>query len=309
MDDRLPPLRALQAFEATARHLNFSRAAAELNVTHGAVSRQVRALEERLGVRLLRRGGSGAALTSEGQILYRRAREAFDRLALGVREARRRPAGGGLTVTLSASLAVKWLVPRLGEFRARHPEVSVRLHADDRAVPDLAREGIDVGLRHGRGPAWPGVRAELLTREELVAAAAPCLPGLPPGARGGGLAPAAVLRLPLLHDECHPGWDVWARRAGVAGVPPNLPGPRFDDGAVLQTAAVNGQGAALVRRLLAADDLAAGRLIALSRVGLPLEEGLYLVTPAGGPARPAAVEAFRAWTRAGLGGSGRGDPG
>jgi LysR family glycine cleavage system transcriptional activator len=288
MSDRLPPLRSLQAFEATARHLSFSRAAKELFVTHGAVSRQVRLLESRLNVRLLERGATGTSLTPEGEALYLRVRQGFESLAAGVREAGRIATRRTITVSLPISLASKWLVPRLTRFRARVPDVAVRVDADDRVV-ELNRAGINVALRYGSGH-WPGKHVELLMTEELIVIGAPRI--LPKSRQW--LAPEEILQHPLLHDEYHSGWEEWATSAGVE-MPLNARGAvHFGDTGLLIQAAIAGEGIALARHSLAADDIRAGRLRCLSQIALPVRHALYFVCRREDLRNPDVVQ-FRAW--------------
>jgi LysR family transcriptional regulator, glycine cleavage system transcriptional activator len=286
---RLPPLRSLQAFEATARHLNFSRAAKELFVTHGAVSRQVRLLESLLNVRLLKRGPRGASLTPEGQALYRRVRQGFDNLSAGIRDAAELASTGTITVTLSVSLASKWLVPRLARFRDRVPGVAVRVVADDQVV-ELDRIGGDVALRYGSGN-WPGKHVERLMTEELIVVGSSQL--LPKSRLS--LEPREILGLPLLHDEYHCGWVEWARFAGV-DMPPNAySAMHFADTSLLIEAVMAGDSVALVRRSLAAADMLAGRLIQLSKISLPVHHSLYFVCQRDDLRNPLVAQ-FREWT-------------
>src|SRR5690349_4764892 len=147
---RLPPLNALRAFEAAARHLSFTRAAAELNVTQAAVSHQIRALEERLGRKLFRRVGRTLFLTDAAQIYLTDLRAAFDRIDEATRRLESRDRGGVLNATVLPSFAAMWLLPRLGRFRAAHPEIDVRLSSDSEMV-DFARSDFDIGIRTGRG--------------------------------------------------------------------------------------------------------------------------------------------------------------
>lgn len=287
---RLPSLKALQAFEAVARHSSFSKAADELAVTHGAVSRQVRSLEQHLGLILFRRTARGAELTERGEVLFRSANSAFNTLQAGVGAVLEHASGNTLSVSLSTSLALKWLVPRLPDFRAAHPDVSILLDTNDTVV-DLHDGAIDVALRLGTGN-WPGVHAEQLVEDELVPVAAPSLlgSGVPP------LPDEALLQLPLVHDDYNPGWEQWFQRAGLIGADEKLPGDRFRDTGVLIAAALDGQAAILVRRLLACDDLSAGRLVRLTGRTLPLEPSIYFVCRQGEQTRP-LVRLFNDWLR------------
>ncbi|WP_422366594.1 LysR substrate-binding domain-containing protein [Pelagibius sp.] len=290
---RLPSLRAIQAFDAVARHSSFSRAADALAVTHGAVSRQIRGLEEQLGSTLFHRTARGAGLTDDGRVLFRASREAFAALENGVAELERRKTDQTVTLSLTTSLAMKWLLPRLPDFRARHPEIAILLDTNDAPV-DFTDKTVDAALRFGKGD-WKGLHASLLAREELVAVAAPGLIG----DRPLPIEPSALTALPLVHDDYNPGWEPWLERAGGGASGETLPGDRYGDTGLLIAAALDGQAVALVRRLLAADDLAAGRLVQVSDVTLPLERAVYFVCRAGDEVRP-AVAALRDWLRAGL---------
>jgi len=285
---RLPSLRAIQAFDAVARHGGFSRAADELAVTHGAVSRQIRALEQQLGTPLFHRTAKGAALTGDGEVLFQASRTAFAALRNGVADLARRRADTAVTLSLTTSLALMWLVPRLPAFRHRHPEIAILLDTNDAPV-DLFEQQVDCALRFGTG-GWPGLHETRLTEEELVAVAAPRLIG----GRSLPLSPRDVISFPLVHDDYNPGWDRWLERAGAETPAGALPGDRYLDSGVLIAAALDGQAVALVRRLLAADDLAAGRLIQASDVTLPLERSLFFVCRAGDQNRP-VVAALRDW--------------
>lgn len=285
---RLPSLRAIQAFDAVARHGSFSRAADELAVTHGAVSQQVRSLEDQLGTRLFLRTARGAELTDDGRLLFQSSREAFAALKSGVAELKRRTEDKTISVSLATSLALKWMVPRLPDFRARHPDISVLLDTNDRVV-DFREDATDIALRYGNGD-WKGLHVSMLAEEQLVAAASPELVGereLPIDAE-------SLLQMPLLHDEYNPGWANWFEAAGVRCIPANLPGPHMSDTGVIIAAALDRQGVILVRQLLAADDLAAGRLVQVNGMQLSLERSLYFVCRMGDQERP-AVRAFKAW--------------
>ena len=170
MPRRLPPLNALKAFEAAARNESFTRAAEELNVTQGAVSHQVKALEETLKIKLFKRERQRLTLTESGQQYLLVVRDAFDRIALGTEQLAHRRGSGVLTVSTSPDFAAKWLVNRLGRFAEKHPEIDLRISATTHHV-DFAREDVDVAVRHGAGN-WPGMDVARLCLEQL--------PGLQP---------------------------------------------------------------------------------------------------------------------------------
>jgi LysR family glycine cleavage system transcriptional activator len=283
----LPPLAALRAFEAAARHLSFTRAADELHVTQTAISHQIRGLEERLGVRLFRRLPRGLVLTDEAQRYLPAVRDAFARLETATAELLAGRAGGALTASVLPSFAAKWLVPRLGRFRAANPEIDLRISTSQHLV-DFAREDVDVGIRMGRGE-YPGLRVDRLFGETLVPVCSPAL-----------LGGAHPLRQPedlrhhvLLHDDDATGWRLWLELAGVDGLDAGR-GLTFTDSAMVVQAAAEGQGVALARTALAAWDLAAGRLVRPFDVSMPHDLAYYLVCPEASAERPRIV-AVREW--------------
>src|SRR5262245_607120 len=207
---RLPSLNALKAFEAAARHESFTRAAEELCVTQGAVSHQVKALEEELGIKLFNRERQRLIITEAGREYLTVLRDAFDRVALGTERLLQRQKAGVLTVSTSPDFAAKWLVHRLGRFAEAHPEIDLRVSATLHHV-DFAREDVDLAVRHGDGN-WPGLEAVRLSSEELFAV---CSPKLLAG-RARLKKPADILKLPLLHLNDRRGWSRWLEAAGVA---------------------------------------------------------------------------------------------
>lgn len=271
MKQHVRHLRALQAFDTAATLSSLSKAASELGVTHGAISRQIKLLEEYLGVSLLHRQPNGVEKTEKGERLHQATKRAFASLSDGVREVSRIEDTRSITLSLSASLATKWLVPRLASFRSMHPGLSVFLDTNDEVV-DLHTSQIDVALRYGT-PDWGDLHHELIASEELIVVAAPKLVAsseLP-------LQPEAVIALPLLNDEFNSGWDRWATGHGLAPADFAVPAVRFADSAVLIAAACDGQGVALARRRLVEDDLEAGRLVRLDNSTTTLDRALYFV--------------------------------
>jgi LysR family transcriptional regulator, glycine cleavage system transcriptional activator len=283
------PLNGLRAFEAAARYLSFTRAAEDLHVTQAAVSHQVRGLEQRLGVPLFRRFNRALMLTDQGQRLYPAVRDAFDRLAAAVDGLRDREAAGPLTVSVLPSFAAKWLVPRLGHFSSQHPEIDLRITASE-AITDLARDAVDVGLRFGDGT-WPGVRAERVLEEELTPV---CSPLVARHLRR----PEDLSRVPLLHESMDPlsgfpRWPDWLRAAGVQGIDTSR-GLHFSHTHIMLQAAIDGAGVGLGQMTLAADDVAAGRLVTPFDLRLPAGYAYYLVTVPAAADRP-KISAFRDW--------------
>src|SRR3954451_14914638 len=171
MPVRSLPLAALRAFEAAARHVSYSRAAEELNLTHGAISFQMRVLKEELGVDLFKRSGRRMVLTPEGQRLFGYVRDGFTRLEQGMEDVRTSRRGQVLTVSVHPGLASFWLIPRLGDFQRRHPEIDISL-LPNITLTDFSRDGVDMALRYGRGR-WPGVRAVKLMDEEIFPVCSP----------------------------------------------------------------------------------------------------------------------------------------
>lgn len=287
MSRRLPPLNALRAFEAAARHLSFTQAADELNVTQAAVSHQIRGLEDWLGFPLFRRLSRALVLTEAGQLLFPEVREAMDILTTAVNRVQRQDQEGVLTVTTMDSFAQSWLVPRLGRFRQTHSEIDVRLVMNDRMV-DLAREGVDVAVRYGRG-AWPGLTVTLLRTEELFPVCAPdLLADGPPLEK-----PEDLAYYTLLHDEMPLDWKHWLDAVGCTTVNPER-GPGYTHSNLVLLAARAGEGVALGRSVMVADDLAAGRLVRPFDFALPAPQAYYLACVEGTEDRP-KIRAFREW--------------
>lgn len=287
---RLPPLNAVRAFEAAARHGSFVKAAEELHVTAGAVSQQVKALEAWLGQPLFRRLHRGVALNDAGTDYLAKVGGILDALGAASEELVRRSDAPILRVTALPALAERWLMPRLGRFQARHPDVQIALTADDRPV-DLARDPVDLWLCYGRGE-HPGQKAERLFGEVLFPV---CAPGLLD--RGPALkAPGDLARHTLLHDaHWRDDWRLWLAAAGVVNLDPNH-GPSFTLYAMVIQAALDGLGVALAHEALVADDLAAGSLVAPFDLRLPATRAYYLVSSPKATKRP-DVMAFRAWLR------------
>jgi LysR family glycine cleavage system transcriptional activator len=290
---RLPPLNALRAFEVSARHLSFTRAADELFVTPAAVSQQVRQLEEILGYRLFERGGKALELTAGGAALLPGIRDGFDRLADAVQRAGGLDRRQSLKVSVAPSFAAKWLLPRLDDFALGHPEIDLHVDAS-MALVDLRRDEVDAAIRYGSGQ-YPGLVVERILAEEVVVV---CRPDLPSAARPLAT-PADLAHHTLLHDDsldndhtC-PTWEMWLRAAGVTGVEVGR-GLRFNQSSLVLEAALHGRGVALAKAALAEADLAAGRLVRPLGRGLPVAFAYYLATTEV-KARDPRVLAFKAW--------------
>jgi LysR family glycine cleavage system transcriptional activator len=288
MPRRLPPLNALPSFEAAARHLSFSRAADELHVTHGAVSRAVRNLEDHLGVQLMIRATRAVRLTPIGASYAAEIRDALDHLVAATSAAAGQ-ASGILSISTIDSFAARWLMPRLFRFRQAHHEIDVRVAVSER-LADFVTDGIDIAIRCGGGQ-YPGLSAELLMKEDHFPVCSPKL------LKGRALrTPADLARHTLLHDVFTVDWAAWLHSAGIDTIDPHR-GPTFLSSDHAISAAVEGEGIALGRSALVADDLAAGRLVRPFALSLPAGFAYYLVYPPRALHRP-NVKAFRDWLMA-----------
>jgi len=284
MPRRLPQLNALKAFEAAARHVSFTHAAAELCVTQGAVSHQVKALESELGIKLFNRERQRLIITEAGRDYLAAVRDAFDRIAMATERLAQRQSSGMLTVSTSPDFAAKWLVHRLGRFAEAYPEIDLRISAMMHHV-DFAREDVDIAVRHGDGH-WPGLHVTRLCPEHLFAV---CSPKLAAGLRR----PADLLNLPLLHLDDRSAWQAWFDAAGVTGIEA-IHGPILNRASMLIDAAVDGQGVALASTALAAWDLIHKRLVRPFPVALPLSKSYWIVCPQATADLPKLI-VFRDW--------------
>jgi len=289
--ERLPPLTSVRYFEAAARHLSFTKAAAELNVTHSAISHQVKALEDWLGVPLFRRLNRALALTEAGQAYVVPVREAMERLAAGTRAVRARDGSGALTVSTLPSFAAKWLVPRLRGFREGWPDIDVRISASQKMIDFSRDDDVDCAIRYGRGPTWPGTDSALLIAEDFAPVCSPkLLEGPLPLRRPEDLVHNSLLQD---YDWNINLWERWLQAAGVA-LPVQRHALSFNSSSLMIQAAIDGLGVALSQGVLSGDDLAAGRLVRPFQLGVSTESAYYFVAPKGSGARP-KVAAFRDW--------------
>lgn len=284
---RLPPLNALRAFEAAARHLSFTRAAGELHVTQAAISHQVKALEEHLGRKLFRRLNRALLLTDDGQAYLPSVSRAFTLLNEATSNLLTKQAPGPLTVSALPSFAARWLVPRLGRFHKIRPDIDLRIDPSAQ-LTDFTDGDVNVCIRYGRGK-YPGLRADWLMTEDIFPVCSPALLDGPHPITD----PQDLEHQVLLHDDGHGDWRTWLLAAGVNLANP-MRGPIFTDSSMLIQAAMAGQGVALARGVLAADELAAGRLVRPFTLSLPTEYAYYLVYPAESAEQP-KVAAFRNW--------------
>lgn len=286
----LPPLNALRAFEATARHLSMKEAAAELSVTPGAVSQLVRGLEQRLGTQLFRRTNRALVLTEAGQGYFNPIRHAFRQIGEATRRLQATPNAGVLTVSAPPAFAESWLVPRLGTFRAQHAEIELNI-ATTRHLANFFADGVDVAIRHGLG-SYPGLRCDRIATIAMIPVCSRrFLAALPRRPR----TPADLLHLSLLHDAERQEWALWFQAQGVTDVSHAAStGISFDDQMLLIRAAASDQGIALVTETLARRELDRGDLVRLLDVAWPQEFSYWLVCPRATAEQPKII-AFRDW--------------
>lgn len=287
MKRHLPSLNALKAFEASARRESFTKAAEELCVTQGAVSQQVKGLEEELGLKLFRREHQKLLVTDAGRAYLEVVRDAFDRISMGTEKLLQRQSSGLLNVSTSPNFAAKWLVHRLGRFSEKHPDIDLRISASMHHV-DFAREDVDVAVRHGDGR-WPTLHASRLCAEELFPV---CSPSLLEGA-GALKRPADLRRQPLLHANDTSWWKQWLQVAGVGGIDAER-GIVFNQTSMAIDAAIQGQGVAMARTALAAWDLLAGRLVRPFGPVIEAPFALWIVCPKATADLP-KIATFRQW--------------
>ena len=266
---RLPAMQALQALHAVAKTGSISKAARLLNVTHGAISHQMRALEDFLGVRLVARAGRNIRITGEGEKFVGRVTLTLDELSAAVREASMGPAARELRVSVISSFATRWLLPRVGKFISRHPDID--LHITSAPNDDFRADEMEVGIYYGDGR-WPPLKSELLWQDEFTPVCSPSLRHVPK--HPSDLGKQVLLRAHWDH------WGPWFRAAGLDWKEPDR-GPIFNDSAHMLQAAGAGQGIALGRRSLSCDDLRRGVLVEPFSIAVNSEWPLYLVYPEG----------------------------
>jgi LysR family glycine cleavage system transcriptional activator len=288
MARRLPPLSALRPFEAAARLESFTKAAAELHLTHGAVSHQVRALEEHLGTPLFARHGKRVALTAAGRGFAERVRAALGEIAQAA-DALRARRDDRLTVSVLPSFASRWLMPRLIRFMDANPGIEVNVIATT-ALADFVADEVDLAIRFGGGP-WAPFACEMFLEDEYFPVASPEF-------NRGKLprTPRDLLTLGIIREDR----DYWRDWFDLAGVPmaeaKAARGPIFNDSTYALQAAARGEGIALARRSIAAEDLERGTLKRLFEVSVPSRERYWFVSPKETAGLP-KVKAFRDWVR------------
>jgi LysR family glycine cleavage system transcriptional activator len=290
---RIYPLNALRAFEASARHLSFVKAAEELSVTPAAVSHQVKNLEEHLGLLLFRRRSHGLVLVESGQLLSSDLREVFLKLDSAMERVIESDSRGSVTLTVAPTFAAMWLIPRLQLFYALHPDIDVRI-STSLGLIDFQRDDFDAAIRLGHGQ-WLGLEKIKLFDETVIPMCSPRLLEGPNALKS----PDDLAKHVLLHnhsmdyDPNAPTWETWLDAAGVSGVDASrgthfsLPDHGFQ-------AAIDGAGVVLGWRFLSAKDVAAGRVVEPFDLALPLESAFYLVYPESHSHRP-NITALRDW--------------
>ena len=293
MPIHLPSLNALRAFEAAGRHLSFSKAAEELHVTPAAVGHQVKALENDLGAVLFDRLNRALQLTPAGQSLLPGLSEVFYRVTEVVETFRRRDANRPLTVSMPPSFGATWLMPRLERFRVRHPDIDIRLDADNRIV-DLVHDDVDIGLRYGLGD-YPGMRVDSLLSEEVFPVCSPrLLEGPHPLRTLDDLRWHTLVHVDgYVQDDYWPDWTMWLQSAGIGDMEVRR-GLRFSHTSLALQAAMAGQGVVLGSRVLAGNDLTAGRLVRPFAHGARMSFAYYMVCPEALADEP-RIAAFREW--------------
>ncbi len=282
---RLPNLAALRAFEAAARYQNFSHAAQEIHLTHGAISHQVRALEEELGVALFVRNGKKLAITEQGAVFAEVIRQALSEIAQAADALRQQKNTQRLSITALPSFAARWLSPRLGQFIEQFPQLEVSLQSSN-VLANFQRDAIDIGIRFGQGH-YPGLVSEHMLDDVYY-------PVVSPRYNHGNIPQSLdeLGRAHLLRCAGEP-WAPWFKLAGV-----NFPEPThglvYQDSSMLAHAAVDGQGVALGRHSIVQGHVANGSLLRLFDCALPSTSSYYLVYPAHSLQKP-QVAAFREW--------------
>jgi len=306
---RLPPLNALKAFEAAARHLSVKKAAAELSVTPAAVSHQIKALEDYLGLRLFQRHNRALDLTAAARACLPKLREGFDNLAQAVERLRAHQGGGMLTVSAAPSFAARWLMPRLHRFLEAHPDIDVRVSARlrqsaeggrrtvtaERATVDVWLADSDVAILYGHGD-YPGFKVDKLFPLSITPI---CSPRLLTDPEHPLLSPEDLRHQMLLHDDTGdlydgvPFWDLWLKAAKLEGLELKR-GPHFSHAVLAFEAAAEGRGVVATMPVLAESDLNAARLVTPFALRVPLASAYYLVCTEDAAGRP-GVAAFRNW--------------
>lgn len=292
MRRKIPSTQSLICFEAAARHESYTRAAQELALTQSAVSRQITALEEFLGIALFRRTRHGVALTPAGADYARQIARQLDTMERDTLDAMARQGqGGSLQLAAVPTFATRWLIPRLPDFAAKHPDITV--HIETRTRPFLFNDTpFDAAIYAGTATQtanWAGTKSTVIIEEDVIPV---CSPALLAGRKP--LSPAAIARMPLLQQSTRPdGWRQWFDAQNV-DAPRAHSGPRYELFSMIASAAAHGLGVALMPTLAIQNELARGELVIACERLLRAERSYYLVTPAVEDERP-ALTLFRAW--------------
>jgi DNA-binding transcriptional LysR family regulator len=283
---KLPGLKSLRVFDAVGRHLNIRRAAEELRLDHSVVSRQLRALQDELGIRLVETSRTGVILTAAGRDYHAAIAAAFAEMSAATARLTRGHDTDRLLVWSIPGFALRWLTPRLDDFRRRRPKIELVLRATD-VHPDLSAFEADVEIRYGKVAAR-GLRTVELARPRVFPIASPAWVAT----HREVCAPIDLLQLPLIHEESSDQWRNWLIAAGV-DPPERLKGPRLWHAPLAIEAALRGQGVALANELIVADELVTGELVEVMRTDLKLEPYTFLARADRWSQPP--VAAFRAW--------------
>lgn len=285
----MPSLTAMRAFEAAGRHECFTKAAHELSVTQSAISRQIKLLEDQLGIKVFVRKGRNVKLSPEGRELHEVVVDAFGRLADGARTARHHNSGTSLIVCLDPVFAVKWFAPRLVSLIKAHPEIDLRLSTAHQGL-DPRDENFDAAILYSE-VGWSNVESEELFREEVFPV---CSPDVAFGEQPLKI-PSDLETKTLLHGSLREDWRLWLREANCPRIDPSG-GLRFSDEAALIQAAISGAGVALGRSLLVANDLASNNLVEPFNIRMDSSQSIQFIVPGSRPAHP-HLEVFRSWLR------------
>ncbi|GMB81997.1 transcriptional regulator GcvA [Shinella zoogloeoides] len=284
---KLPSLNGVRVFEVVARHLNFRLAAEELGVTQGAVAQQIRGLEAELGLKLFERHPRTLAITEAGRSYVGSVRRALELISEATETLRPEPQH--LTISVTPTFASKWLIPRLPDFTAAHPHIDLRILASDR-ISNFQTDAVDLAVRYGRPPFGPGLQADLLFEQVIVALGSPLLIEK----LGRPEVPENLAGYALLHDA-HNFWPRFLEQAmGKAAPVSASKNIRFNQTALALEAARGGQGLALASEFLVEDDIAGGHLVRLFETRMRIGVDFYVVAPHK-PRHAASVEAVRGW--------------
>ncbi|QCR37808.1 transcriptional regulator [Nissabacter sp. SGAir0207] len=290
MPVKMPSFKGLKAFESAARHMSFTKAAEELNVTQTAISHQIRRLEEELGIKLFLRQKNALSLTTEGHIYFPRICAIFNEFRHSTEILLESCNKSTLTISTLVSFASKWLLPRLASFHENHPNIDIQVKASTDLV-DLRWGEIDAAIRYGRGD-WPGVHAHWLMSDEIFPVCSPALlKGARPLKRYEDLQQHTLLQVSGLTSN---DWNLWLEAAGLPCALANGSRLTFDLAMMAIQTTIDGHGICIGRTTYVEDDLRAGRLVRPFDLSLPTEQGFYLVTPLATASSP-KIAALRNW--------------